>query len=319
MAIIFDTYGSLPTITLENDKVKAVFLPSKGADLLEFIHINSATNAFYRTQLPIDAYSEIDLHCRRLGFHSEKLLGGYMNLLPHRGLHKGKVLEQNEGGIAATLPWEYDILENSSSQLKIKFYVLLPIFPLYAKRTCTLKTGETFLRIEDCVENASNEEILFTWTQHALFGKEILDEDTTIKLPSKTIFKAWEHAKQPYKKLEAFNANPYHVQLKQGIFDLSKPLKAGNPDYEFVVFKNLNAREVSICNQTLKLDFFFRWDIERFPYLRAVYKHGDDGPMVGLEPSNDMFSGWEHSQRYQTYTRLTPQASIVTSFQLGFR
>jgi len=318
MAITFGTYGSLPTITLENEQVKAVILPTKGAELLEFVHLKTNTNILYRTELPIEAYDDLDLSKQRLSFHSEKLLGGYMNLLPHRGLYKEQVLEQHEGGISATLPWEYDILEDTPIQIKIKFHVRLPIFPLYLERIYTLKTDESFLNIDDHVKNIGEEEVKFTWTQHALFGSGILDENAKIELPSQMAFKAWEHAEQPSKSIETFIQNSKHIELKQGTFDLSRPLATGYPDYEFVVFKDLKKGKFEIKSPVLGSNFFFRWDLKQFPYLRAVYKHDGHGPLVGLEPSDDLFSGWEHSYKYKTYTTLQSQASIVTDFQFGF-
>jgi hypothetical protein len=315
-----EMYQGLERIIIENSRVVATLLPGKGADLLAFIWKATNTNCLYRSDTPIESLAKLDLQKQRLRNHSDYSLGGWMEALPHRGSYQGFVLEQDNGGIAATLPWEYMILKVSKDEAAVKVWVDLPIFPLRIEKIYKLTEREPeVLAIAETVVNIGSEQMDFTWTQHALFGGEFLDGDVKVAVPSNSVFKAWEHIDCPGKALSAYEEAVAAVHLRQGCFDLRRALPKGCGDYEFVVYNSLEAGCAALINEQMGLAVELHFELEHFPYLRALYQHTEAGNVIGMEPSDDLFSGWEYSKKHGTYTSLAKGECINTKFSLAYR
>jgi len=309
----------IQTVIMETSKIRAVILIGKGADLFEFTYKELEVNCMYRSDVPMEIYNNLDLKKERLLNHSDRSLGGWSEALPHRGIYKSNILEQENGGIAATIPWEYNIVKDSDEYVELKTWVKTPVFPIYIEKTYILSQDDPYtLKISETVTNNGDMDMNFTWTQHALFGGEFLKGDITVDVTSDRIFKAWEHMENSNKKLSEYEDFAYAANMQQGCFDLRKPLPKGCKEYEFMVYNNLNEGKAAIVNHLFGLSVMLKWDLKYFPYMRSLYQHTDKGVIIGLEPSNDMFSGWEHSMKYGTYTRLSPKETINTGFLLSY-
>jgi hypothetical protein len=311
--------NGIQTVIMETSKIKAVILIGKGADLFEFIYKELEINCMYKSDVPMEIYNDLDLKKERLLNHSDRSLGGWSEALPHRGIYKSSILEQENGGIAATIPWEYEIVKDSDEYVELKAWVETPIFPLYIEKTYILSQEDPYtLKISEMVTNNGDMDMRFTWTQHALFGGEFLRGDVTIDVASDRIFKAWEHRGNPKKQLSEYEDFVYAANMQQGRFDLRNPLPKGCKEYEFMVYNNLKEGRASIINHLFGLSVTLKWDLKYLPYMRSLYQHTDDVVIIGLEPSDDMFSGLEHSIKYGTYTRLSPKETIKTDFLLSY-
>jgi galactose mutarotase-like enzyme len=300
----------IETVILSNDLVSAVILAGKGADLLEFIWKPLHINCLYRSDEPMEVYDHLKLSETRLLNHSDHLLGGWVDALPHRGSYKDVELSQDNGGIAATLPWHYEVVKNDKKVISIRLWVDLPVFPMHLEKTFTLYDNSSSLYIDETVTNQGDAPMSFTWTQHALFN--FLSDATTLEVDSDIVFKAWEHMADPGGPLEAYETNMREAELSQGMYDLRHPIKSDRS--EFVVFNHLGKGEAALMDKDLQLAVRLNWDIVQFPYLRSLYQ----GSIIGLEPGNDMFSGFEHSLKYGTYKILQANEQTETSFILSF-
>ena len=317
-----ETRCGIETIIIENALIRAVILAGKGADLLEFIWKPLNINCLYRSDVPMEVYKNLDLKNKRLKNHSDYTLGGWSDVLPHRGEYENIVLEQDNGGIAATIPYKCEILSDTKDFVSIKLSAELPVFPMLVEKIFQISESEpTKLFISENVKNIGNDKMNFTWTQHALFGGDFIDadnENTEIITTSNRVFKAWEHMENPNNPLEKFEDEIHNVNLRQGTFDLRKPLPRGCSEYEFVVYNHLQKGEAILLNKKNNLQVKMNWDLNEFPYLRALYQNTGRENVVGLEPSNDLFSGWEHSKNHKTFTTLNKNESICTNFQLEY-
>lgn len=300
----------IETVILGNDLVSAVILAGKGADLLEFTWKPLHINCLYRSAEPMEVYDHLKLSETRLLNHSEHLLGGWVDALPHRGSYKDVELGQDNGGIAATLPWHYEVVKNEKEVIRIRLWVDLPVFPMHLEKNFTLYDNSSSLYIDETVTNQGDAPMSFTWTQHALFN--FLSDATTLEVDSDIVFKAWEHMADPGRPLEEYETNTREAKLSLGSFDLRHPL--GSDQSEFVVFNHLKKGEASLVDNDLQLAVCLNWDLLQFPYLRSLYQ----GRIIGLEPGNDMFSGFEHSKKYGTYKILQANEQTETSFVLSF-
>lgn len=307
--IVKETSG-LDAVRLENDRVSALVLPGKGCDLLEFVWKPGRVNCFYKSDTPDDSFRGLDLKANRLRSHSDRSLGGWMDALPHRGRYKDMELTQETGGIAATLPWEYKI---SGDELNCQ--VLLPEFPLLVEKTFTLL--ENRLLIREHVTNRGDEPMAFTWTQHALFGGDLVDDATRVTVPAACAFDAWAHMADPDRGVEPHCYPIKEARLKHGVADLTRPLPPDYPSNEFVVFRGLAEGWAALTNTASHLSITIRWDLGRFPYLRALFQT-EGKYIIGLEPGDDSFSDFEYSQRYGTFTAMEPGEIIDTCFSLEY-
>ena len=311
------TIYTLQTVALENEHLRAVVLVGKGADLLDFIWKPQNVNALYRSDTPFEAYRDADLSKERLRCHSDRSLGGWMDALPHRGLYKGIELTQETGGLAATVPWSCEVVRDAPDEASVRCSVDLPIFPMHVEKTFTLREGSTVLTVGERVTFNGDEDVRFTWTQHALFGGGFVDESTVVDVPSDRLFKAWAHMADPGKPVPGCEDPVSAVALGRGVFDFRRPLP---PDYagsEFVVFNHLTDGAAALRSKSRNLTLRFGWELSRFPFLRSLYL-SNGGCVVGLEPGDDLFSGFEHSLRYGTCTTMHSGETIATSFTLGF-
>lgn len=310
LKLTYEIRHGIETVILSNDLVRAVILAGKGADLLEFVWKPLQINCLYRSDEPMNVYDNFKLSEKRLLNHSDHLLGGWVDALPHRGSYKNTEIGQDNGGIAATLPWNYEVVKNEKDVISIRLWVDLPVFPMHVEKVYTLYEASSSLFIDETVTNQGDAPMSFTWTQHALFN--FLSDATTLEVDSDTVFKAWEHMADPGRPLEAYETNAQEAKLSQGSFDLRHPLKSDRS--EFVVYNHLKKGEAALIDNDLQLAVRLNWDILQFPYLRSLYQ----GSLIGLEPGNDMFSGFEHSLKYGTYKILQSNEQIETSFVLSY-
>ena len=312
----------LETVALENDLVRALIIAGKGADLLEYVWKPTGANCFHRSNIPFEAYSSRDLKKERLASHTEMGLGGWMTVLPHRARYKDIELTQETGGIGATVPWEYIVVENSDVTVSVKFCTDLPVIPMRIEKVFTLADGSASLTIDETVNFHGDEPVEFTWTEHAMFGGDFVDEDTVVCLPSERAFDAWAHMAAPDKPLDSFINPASAFPLKGGaknstLFDLRRPLPTSYNGSEFIVFDKLKEGRAGLHNAKSGLSISLSWDKALFPYMRSLYQSGDS-IIIGLEPGDDMFSGFEHSLKRGTYTKLLPGENITTSFCLAY-
>ncbi len=312
-----DIFG-LSTVTLENELIRALIIAGKGAELLELEWKPLGVNCLYRSDVPFEAYSGRNLAENRLKSHTEMSLGGWMTVLPHRAKYKGIELEQGNGGIAATVPWEYAIALKEEKAVSVRFFVNLPLIPMRAEKTFTLRDSSGELIIDESVTFNGDGPILFTWTEHAVFGGNFVDENTVISPPSGKAFDAWAHMEAPENELSYFEHSIEAFPFKSGPYTLSCPLPKNYGGMEFVVFRNLSDGRASLYNPKIGLSLTLAWDKHRFPYMRSLYR-SDGACVVGLEPGDDMFSGFEHSLKHETYTKMHPGEKISTSFSLKYK
>lgn len=310
-----NSYG-VETVVLENDMLRAVILPGKGCDLIEFIWKNGNINCLYRSDIPAEAYRELDLKEQRLSCHSDRSFGGWMEALPHRGLYRDIELTQETGGTAATLPWDYSV-EQGDDELRLRCHVLLPMFPLEIIKVFALCDKESGLRISERVTHRGDMPMRFTWTQHAMFGGDFVDGQTRVLVPARYVFDAWAYAANPERGIDAFRFPVQAASLRQGIVDLTRPLPIDYPGNEFVVFQGLEEGIAILQNPNKKLSITLKWDLARFSYLRSLFQ-SRGGYIIGLEPGDDCFSGLKDSLANKTFTEMKPGATIETWFSLEY-
>lgn len=306
---------------LENELIKTTILVGKGTDILEMIWKPLGVDCLSKSEQTLELFKNIDLGTNRLKNHGDMSLGGWMDAVPHRGLYNGIEITQDNGGISATLPWSYKVILDTKFVVKLMCFVDLPVVPLHLEKIYTVRRGSPSLFIEEKISNNSKYEAQFTWTQHALFGGNFLDENVKVIVPTKTVFQPNMYAKNHdvYRNDLSFFEEPVsRVTSNSGnVYDFNKPLPKDIMDSAFFVFNNLKKGEVEMYNEKLDLSVCINWDLNVFPYLRSLYK-SDGNVIVGLEPGNDLFSDFNFSLKHGTFMTMKPGEVVDTWIELKY-
>ncbi|WP_177237648.1 DUF4432 family protein [Paenibacillus sp. 1_12] len=300
-------YG-IDVVYLENELLKVTILVGKGSEIFEIIYKKLDMDILLKTKNGLSAYKERNLHEQRLTWYSELYTGGWQDVLPHRGIYEDIEVTPDMYGIAATLPWDYELLELSSEIVRIKCVVKLPVVPLYIEKTFCLRSNDPTIYIDETVENTGASEMKFTWTQHSAFGGQFLDEHVEIVLPDCVAFHARKFAAENQADLAQFEEAVDAISLVNGSkHNLLKVSPRFANEELFITLKNVSQPEVTLINRKKKVAVRLCWDMDSFPYLRYWYKNNDDLYTVAIEPSNDYFTNWEHSLAHGTYLTIQPR------------
>jgi hypothetical protein len=317
--IVVDAVAGYEVVTLENDWVKAVVLPGKGADLLEFVWKPLNLNCLLKAGT-VETLAGLDLRKTRLRSHRDRSLGGWMDVLPHLGEYRGVELTEDTGGIAATLPWAWKPLGEKEGP-GIRCTVELPVVPLGVEKTFRLIDGGSALEMRERLTLRGEAPARFTWVQHVMFAGDFVTGDTVIELPTDTVFNAWEQQRNPGMDPNAFlypvDRIPFSPRGRP--FDLRRPLPPYYDGWEFLVFTGIAAPLAALRRDDLGLALDLRWDLDCFPYLRALDPTHRHGITVGLEPGDSRYALWRDSLAHGTYTAMEPGETRETWVTLEYR
>ncbi len=299
--------NGIKKLYMENNLLKVSILTGKGSDIYEIIYKPQNMDILLKTKEGLNPYKDRNLYEHRLTWYSELFTGGWQDVLPHRGVYEDIEITQQIAGIAATLPWDYEIMENSQAAIRVKCFVTLPVVPLYVEKTFCLQHDAPKLYINETIKNIGESVIKFTWTQHSAFGGEFLDENVEIGLPSCIAFKAADFSKENRQDLASYEEQVDEVTLANGNKHSLLKVNHRNANEElFITLKNLEQSQVVLFNKEKQVGVRYCWDPETFPYIRYWYKNSEEIYTVAIEPSNDYFLSIKDSLAHGTYLSLQP-------------
>ncbi|WP_240666594.1 DUF5107 domain-containing protein [Longirhabdus pacifica] len=163
-------YKGVPAITLENEMVKATFLPSYGGKLCSFYDKQAQYEWLFQsdeTELQVPSYGANFSHYDASGF-DEVFPSIDASFHP---LHGQPVPDHGE---VWAMPWE--CIQYSASTLLLR--VNSPVFPYTLVKEVELV--DNGLHFSYTAINGSDDDFAFIWTPHALLN---MDEHTRIILP----------------------------------------------------------------------------------------------------------------------------------------
>ncbi|MEK3721387.1 DUF4432 family protein [Paenibacillus sp. FSL H8-0034] len=307
--------STLKTVTLENELLRVRILISKGADIFEFIYKPLDMDILLKTSNGLDRFEHRNLAEHRLNNYSELFTGGWQDCLPHRARYLDLDITQDTGGIAATVPWAYEVEQNTAECASIRCFVQLPDIPLFIEKTFKIKQGDSRLYVEQRIRNKGAAAVQFTWTQHAAFGGQFLDERVYIEFPACIAFHARQYDRAFAKDLSRFEEPINRVTLPDGtIRNLQEVLPRFANEQIFTVLTHIQEPWVKLINQDKKVGVQLRWELDAFPFIRYWSNNVEDMYTIGIEPSNDAFANFDHSLEHGTYRELQPDQSYATEY-----
>jgi len=253
-------YKDLRLLTLENESLRVVVIPEKGAEIVSFVDKVSGVDVMLRLPSGLRSpKSEAMLLNQPNGFFSY-YGGGWQELFPV-GSWFGEYYGQPHPahGEAAQLNWDYSVLEDSSSRVSVDLRVRMALSPFELKRRMTLDAASPELLIEESIENLSSLDLSYMWGHHPAFGAPFLSGDCRIELPGCRLFEGDEKLLKIPPESEPRTSMFYAMDLERGIYGLR--------------------------NDRLKFGFGMRWDHRVFSkiWIWQSFHHHERAPFFKRE------------------------------------
>jgi len=214
-------YKDLRLVVIENEALRVVVIPEKGADILSFVDKRSGVDVMLRLPIGLRSpKSEVALlnqpHAKTAYYE-----GGWQELFPvasDYGDYCG--LEQPFHGEAAQLLWDYAIMEDSASQVCVEFRVRMALTPFELKRKMIVDAASPEMHFEESIENLSDLDLPYMWGHHPALGAPFLSGDCRIELPRCRLLGGDESLLQIVPETESRKAMFYAADLESGVYGL---------------------------------------------------------------------------------------------------
>ncbi|MBM3709061.1 MAG: DUF4432 family protein [Actinobacteria bacterium] len=325
-------YKDLRVAVLENEYLRISVLIDKGTDIFEFLYKPKDTDFMWLSPWGINTPSKfVPTVAAKEGNFMDYYEGGWQEVLPNFGY--GQVcyggIEEGLHGEVCLIPWEFQVVEDSTSVVSVKFTVRTYRTPFYLEKVLTLKKDDPKLYISETLKNEGYSEIKFMWTHHPTFGGAFIDDSIVIdvgrnkvrivyKPEDKGGFLEVNDPSVRWPKLEGFGGSKIDFSKSPTI------VKGENESIDEICLGDLDDGWYAVTNTSKKVGFGMKWDKEVFPYVwiwRMYGKGYRTAPWFGrvycmaLELCSSLSpAGLSGAIENNTALKLDPQQEIKTGF-----
>jgi hypothetical protein len=311
--------GGIESLVLENEHLEVVVLVGKGTDIFSFRHRASGTDFLWKAPWGVrDPATTIQDTANSAASFLDYYFGGWQELFPNAGAgctYRGAELGVH--GEACKVPWSWQITEETSRRISVRFRARMVRTPFLLEKQMTLEAGRAVLLIEETVTNEGADAVDFIWGHHPALGAPFLSGHCRLYTPARVVetddsnlFLAPRRRFESYPMIETVDGAP---------FDVSRipPSSARVTMQSFL--RELAEGWYALVNQESGLGFALSWDLEVFPYLwlweelcgSADYPWWGRCYVAGIEPnSTPTGGGLAEAVENGTQHRLPPGKSL---------
>ncbi len=280
-------------IVLENDLLRVVVLPGKGADIYQFIHRRSDVDVLMKTpwglQPPGSPHREGSGGMEFLWNYE----GGWQELFPSANdacVYRGRAIPFH--GEVATMAWEYRVVNDSADEVAVLLWVRCQQTPFRLQRLMRLKRDDPSLYIEETVTNESETAVHFVWGHHCVLGAPFIEEGCRLHAPAHTLITPAEPYEQTA-RLAPGQQSPWPMAQRRdgGTADVRCVHGPEAHIHDDVYLTALTAGWVAVSNPGLDLTFSLHWDESVFRWIVVWQPYGGAEAMpltgiygLGIEP-----------------------------------
>jgi galactose mutarotase-like enzyme len=312
------------SVVLENDDLRVVVLPDKGAEIHQIVDLRSGTEILFRGSWGLQPPGAPPLPGSGEDPFMWNYAGGWQELFPSVNeacAYRGRQIPFH--GEVASLPWQHEVLESDGSDVQVRFRVRSREAPFLLERVLRLRDGEATLAIEGTVVNESSEDAHFVWGHHCVVGPPFLEAGCRLELPAHTIVTSpelWEHETA---RLEPGRREPWPLAPLRagGTVDLRDVPGPETRSHDDLYVTDFDAGWLAVTNPRLDLTFRLEWDHTLFrwlvlwqPYGGAVAPPLTGSYALGIEPWTSMLN-LERAVAAGAATGLPAGASLTTSLR----
>lgn len=210
-------YGR-PIVLMENDYLRLVILPSRGADIVSLYNKSAACECLIRPIVDISDFSD------RNPIKPKVLSAGVCSwpfmfpVASHWGDYFGQ--EQPFHGEAHLLPWEYRIIKDLPELVEVELFCFMQLTPFYVRRIVSLPADEPRVILREEVRNLSNQTLPIMWGHHPTFGEPFLSSACRIYLPAGRFYKGDESMLDIRSKDAGLENMFYLLDFKEGWYGI---------------------------------------------------------------------------------------------------
>ena len=261
--------NTVRALRLENDLLAVTVLLDKGADIYELIYKPHGIDVLWKSPwgLKVPGLGPAGYSSNSETVWLEHYAGGWQELFPNGGdacIYKG--VELSFHGEASMIPWDYEIVEQSSEQVEVRLSARLRRSPFTIERRMQIKQGQPILTLCGKITNEAGERMDYMWSHHPAFGAPFLSAACRIDVGTQ-IFQADDLYAGTHNPLELAKKYQWsHVPTAQGPVDMSKVPAPDQQRDTLAYLKNFNSGWYAITNTELGFGVGLVWPKEIFPY-----------------------------------------------------
>jgi hypothetical protein len=260
-------YKGLRTITLENELLRVGILADKGSDIFEFLYKPLDVDFMWRSPWGVrnPATFVPTSHTGASSF-LDFYEGGWQECLPTGGAageYQG--LPFGAHGEVATIPWDYQISENTVERIAVKFSVRTYRTPFLIEKEIGLERGKPVLTMRERVINEGRVAMHLMWGHHPAFGAPFLDERCVIDLPGGKVHCAMLSPNTRF--IPGIYDWPLVPDVDGTMIDLRRVGSVENNTSDTIRINQMPASWYAITNTQRQVGFGLAWSPEIFPAL----------------------------------------------------
>ncbi|KQX48800.1 DUF4432 family protein [Paenibacillus sp. Root444D2] len=265
------TYYGMRTVVLENELVRISILVDKGTEIFEFLYKPKDMDLMWLTENGVqNPNSYLSTSDDPIAAFIDYYPGGWQEVFPNGGSsssYKGAQFGQH--GEVAHMPWHYEITQDTTERISVRFSVRTKKVPFSLTKTMSLVSGQATLYIDEEVENLSDYSQRYMWGQHIALGKPFLDESCLIHMPAGVRIRTEEANQNPSGRVKRGNEYEWPLAYNElgELVDLSQLPPKGTAS-EIVYLTGFgNNGWYSVVNGQKGIGMKVEWDARTLPYL----------------------------------------------------
>lgn len=271
------TVNGWQSLVLENGALRVVVLPEKGADIYELIHVDTGIDVLFKGPWGLRAPGAPPLE----GSGDDEFMwnyeGGWQELFPSVNdacTYRGNRIPFH--GEVASLPWEYDVVENDGNEATVRLWTRCRQTPFRLERVMRLRRDEPELALEGTVVNESAEAAHFVWGQHCVLGPPFLEPGCRLEVPAGTIVTPSELWEAETARLAAGQREPWpDARLRSGgTVDLREVPGPEAESHDDLFVTDLEAGWLCVRQPRSALAFRLEWDAAVFGWVVLWQPYG---------------------------------------------
>ena len=312
------------SVVIENDAIRVVVLPDKGAEIHQITELRSGTDLLFEGPWGLRPPGASPLPGSGDDEFMWNYAGGWQELFPSVNeacAYRGKQIPFH--GEVASLPWEHEILDGDGSDARVRFWTRTRQTPFRVERVLRLREGEAELLVEGSVRNESTESAHFVWGHHCVVGPPFLEPGCRLEIPARTIVTSPELWEPETARLEPGRREtwPWAPLRTGGTVDLRDVPGPETGSHDDLYVTDLDEGWLAVSNPRLDLTFRLEWDQRVFGWIVLWQAYGgavapplSGSYALGVEPWTSRLS-LEQAVAAGVANELAGGASFTTSLR----
>ncbi len=311
-------------VVLENERLRLVVLPEKGADIYELVDLESGVDVLFKAPWGLQRRGAKPREGSAGAPFLENYEGGWQELFPSAGdpcTYRGKPVPLH--GEVATRRWTESCLVDTGRQLAVGFSVRCQNPPLTLSRVIRLQAGSPTVSVEERVDNDEDAPAEFVWGHHCVLGPPFIEEGCRLELAAealRTPAESWEETA----RLRPGQSSPWPMaESKSGAhIDLSEVPSPDASSHDDVFITGLKEGRMAVHNRRLDLTFAMTFDHNLFRSVVSWQPYGGAKALplagsyaLGVEPWTSELN-LEEAVRAGEAVTLGPRRSLETALSV---